>query len=480
MVAPYLQYLDGEFTTDGASGEIEVINPATEDVVRAVPRGTVDAALRAADAAARAYPAWRARTAYERAPLLRRTAELIRERAADMARTMTQEVGKPVAESRGEILAAADQFEWYSEEAKRVYGRTVPSHWPDKRITVIRQPVGVTYAVGPWNFPVLLLARKLAPALAVGCTVVGRPASQAPLAAMEMVGCMHDAGLPAGVVNLVTGPAREVSHAMLAHPEVRKVSFTGSTEVGRELMAAAAAHVTNVSLELGGHAPVLVFPDVDPEDAAAKCVQAKFRNMGQVCISPTRFYVHAEILERFSEAVVDRISQLRLGNGLEEGTDVGPLFDAGAVERMEEFIANATAAGARVLIGGRRPGEEGFERGFWFLPTAIADVPDTSRLMCEEVFGPLLPIIPFTNLEDAIRQANDTVYGLAAYVLAHDITTATRAVEGLDYGIIGLNDLVPATAEAPFGGMKQSGLGREGGTEGIDAYLETKYVCTGL
>lgn len=473
-------YLNGEFTDGGANRTLTVVDPATEDPVCEIPYGDGAIASRALDAAAAALPTWRARTAHDRARLVRRVAELVRERADCIAEAMTREVGKPLAESRAEVLASADLFEWYAEEAKRADGRIAQSHWPEKRILVLREPVGVVATIAPWNFPVLLQSRKLAPALAVGCTVVARPASRTPLATMELFGCIHEAGLPPGVANLVTGPAEETADAFFAHPALRKVSFTGSTDVGRQLAARAASSVIRVSLELGGNAPVLVFPDVDPEAAARKCVAAKFRNMGQVCISPTRFYVHEAVVEEFTAHAVSIVSALRLGHGLAEGTDVGPLFEPGAAGWMEELLADATARGARVLCGGRRPEGAAFARGYWFLPTVTDRVTADSRLFREEVFGPIMSIAAFCDEEAAIAQANDTMYGLAAYVLTQDIDTAVRAAERLEAGIVGVNDMLPAAAEAPFGGMKQSGLGREGGPEGLDGYLETKYICLGL
>jgi succinate-semialdehyde dehydrogenase / glutarate-semialdehyde dehydrogenase len=338
--------------------------------------------------------------------------------------------------------------------------------------------VGPVATIAPWNFPVLLQARKIAPALAAGCTVVARPASQTPLSTMLMFQCLEDAGVPAGVANLVLSPPNEFTPEIMENPIIRKISFTGSTEVGKELARQAAGQMKRISMELGGHAPVVIFPDVDPEQAAKVTAVGKFRNNGQVCISPTRIYVHEEIRKLFTEAAVEHSRALKIGPGWEEGTDVGPLFEKRSLENTVGFIEDARSKGARVLTGGRRP--EGFERGYWWEPTVLTDISPEMRLTCEETFGPIMPIMDFNDLEAVIRQANHPTYGLAAYVMTNDLRTAIRMAEGLEYGIIGINDTVPATAQAPFGGMKESGLGREGGHEGLEAYLETKYVSIGL
>ena len=473
-------YINGELC-DAASGRTApVTNPATEETLAEVPFGDGGDASCALASAAAAFPSWRQMNAWDRGALMERAANLIRERADDIARTMSLEVGKPVAESRGETLAAAAQFEWAAEEGKRVYGRWVPPSKDGVRRWVLRQPVGVCAAITAWNFPLLLPARKIAAALAAGCTIVARPSIQAPLAAMEMIGCLHDAGLPSGVVNHVLGPARDLADAFLHDPACRKLSFTGSTEVGRELMRGAADQLKRVSLELGGSAPVLIFPDCDLDDVAKRTVQGKFRNNGQVCIAAARFYAHESVFAEYVERVVGYAQALRLGDPFAEGVNCGPLCNAEAVERVEGLVANAVAAGARVVAGGKRPIGAQFARGNWFEPTVLVDVPAGARLTDEEVFGPLMPIMPFSTTEEALSLANSTQYGLAAYVFTRDLNRAIAVSEGLDFGIIGLNDMVPATAECPFGGMKQSGQGREGGAEGIEDYLETKYVSVGM
>ena len=476
----YQLYIDGAWTSARSGREIEVIDPATADPIASVPFGGREDAAVALEAAARAMPGWAALTAYERSAPLKRVAELMRARLEPMARALTMEEGKTLAEARGELGGAAAQFEWYAEEGKRVYGELIPPHVANKRLWTVRQPVGVVGSLSAWNFPVLLQARKLAPALAAGCTVVARPSTGTPLATMLLFECIADAGFPAGVVNLVTGPAGEIAAEMMENPICRKISFTGSTKVGKELIAKSSDQVKKLSLELGGHAPMLVFDDVSVEQAAKLAVTGKYRNMGQVCISPSRIYVQERIVDDFTAETVRLTEALRIGDGLADGTDVGPLFEQERVDRSEALIADAERRGGRVICGGRRPSDPALSRGFFFEPTVMADVPRDALLTCEEAFAPILPIYPFATIDEAIARANDTPYGLAAYVQTRDIGTMIRATEALDYGIIGVNEVVPATAQAPFGGMKQSGVGREGGKEGIAAYLETKYVSMGI
>lgn len=471
-------YIDGQWCQAGRGDVLAVMNPATEEPCAEVTFGGADDTRRAIDAAERAMPGWAALTAYDRADILKKIAELIRERADRIARLMTLEQGKPVPESKGEILAAAAFFEWYAEEAKRLYGRIVPNSVPIKRHFVIHHPVGVCATITPFNFPVLLPVRKIAPALAVGCTNITRPASQTPLCLMEVFRCMDDAGLPPGVANLVTGPAREIADVFMTDPRVRKISFTGSTEVGRELLGKSADGLKKISLELGGHAPFIVFPDVDVEQAAKTAVGAKFRNNGQVCISSSRFYVHPDRREAFTDAVVRFAGELRLGNGLDEGVEIGPMFDEPALDKSLSLVEDARGKGARVLCGGQR--SKRFERGYFFEPTVLSNVTTDMRIMQAEPFSPILPILEFTDVDDAIGKANDTPYGLAAYALTNDISTAIKLAEGLEFGMIGINDFTPATAQCPFGGMKASGMGREGGIEGIDDYVEAKHICLGV
>jgi succinate-semialdehyde dehydrogenase/glutarate-semialdehyde dehydrogenase len=417
-------------------------------------------------------------TAYDRAKVLKKTAELMRERCDHIARTLTMEQGKPLGESKAEILHSADTFEWFAEEGKRTYGRVIPNSQPGKRHVTIHHPVGVVAAISPWNFPITLQARKIAPALAAGCTIVSRPASQTPLCLIEVFECMVDAGLPKGVANLVIGPAQEMADEFLENPTVRKISFTGSTEVGKQLMRGAADQIKRLSLELGGHAPFIVFPDADPEVGAKIAVTGKFRNNGQVCIAPSRFYVHKDVEKKFTEATVAFAKQLKMGNGLDPGIEVGPMFEERALGTTQALIDDAKKNGAKLLTGGKK--SDRFEKGYFFEPTVLTNLSQDAKIMVEEPFAPVMPLLDFGKIDDVIRAANNTRYGLAAYVFTNDLTVAWRMAEGLEAGIIGVNDPVPATPQCPFGGMKESGMGRELGHEGIDAYLETKYVSMKL
>ena len=467
-------YLNGAFTESLSGKRVPVINPATEEPFAEVSQGGREDAKKAVAAAAAAMPAWMKLTAYDRAKVLKKTAELIRERADQFATDMTMEQGKPVAEAKLEVLQSADTFEWFAEEGKRVYGSVIPNSLPGKRHLTIKHPVGVVAAIGPWNFPMSLLCRKIAPALAAGCTVVGKPASQTPLSLLNVIRCLHDAGLPAGCANAVVGPAGEIGDEFMTNPAVKKVSFTGSTAVGKHLMRQAADSVKRLSLELGGHAPFIVFPDADPEVVAKAAVIAKFRNNGQVCISPSRFFVHKDIEKKFTDVAVAEAQSLKLGNGLEAGTQIGPMFEKKAMENTVGLIDDARGKGAAVLTGGKRSTR--FEKGYFFEPTILKGVSDTARVMTEEPFAPVMPILDFSKIDDVIAAANNTPYGLAAYVFTNDITVAFRMAEGLEAGMIGINDPVPVAVQCPFGGMKESGLGRELSREGLEAYLETKHV----
>ncbi len=471
-------YINGRWTVAKSGKTLGVINPATEEVLLDVPYGGREETHAAVEAAGAAFKTWSRTTAYDRAPILKKVAELMRARQEEIALQLTREQGKTLPESRAEIAQSAANFEWMAEECKRAEGRIVPQTLPNKRHWVLSHPVGPVAAIAPWNFPVLLLARKIAPALAAGCTVVARPASQTPLSPMLMFQCLEDAGVPAGVANLVLASPGEFTPEIMENPIIRKISFTGSTEVGKQLAAQAAQQMKRISMELGGHAPVVIFPDVDPEQAAKVTAVGKFRNNGQVCISPTRVYVHESIRREFTDAVVAFSRGLKIGPGWEEGTDIGPLLEERSLKNTVGFIEDARSKGATVLTGGKRP--EGFEKGYWWEPTVLTDIRPEMRLTGEETFGPIMPIMEFQNLEAVIEAANHPTYGLAAYVMTRDLSTAIRMAEGLEYGIIGINDTVPATAQCPFGGMKESGVGREGGHEGLEAYLETKYVSLGL
>jgi succinate-semialdehyde dehydrogenase/glutarate-semialdehyde dehydrogenase len=467
-------FIDGKWCEAQGGGTLGVINPATEGVITDVAYGGRADARRAVEAAARALPSWMKLTAYDRAKVLKKTAELMRERADAIARTLTMEQGKPLAESKAEVLHSADTFEWFAEEGKRAYGEVIPNSQPGKRHVTLKHPVGVVAAISPWNFPVTLQARKIAPALAAGCTIVCKPASQTPLCLIQVFECLVEAGLPAGVANLVMGPAQEIADEFLENQAVRKISFTGSTEVGKQLMRAAADQLKRLSLELGGHAPFIVFPDADPEVGAKIAVTGKFRNNGQVCIAPSRFYVHRDVGKKFTEAAVEFARGLKLGNGLDAGVEVGPMFEKKAMQNTQELVEDARRTGARILTGGKRV--DRFEKGYFFEPTVLAEVPAGARMLTEEPFAPVMPLLDFNNLDEVIRAANNTRYGLAAYVFTNDLTTAWKMAEGIEAGIIGINDPVPATPQCPFGGMKESGLGRELGHEGLEAYLETKYA----
>ena len=467
-------YVDGQWG-DAASGKrYEVINPATEEAIAEVALGTRADCKRAIDAAAKALTTWMKTTAYDRAKILKKTAELMRQRADDFARTLTMEQGKPVPEAKAEVLHSADTFEWFAEEGKRLYGQVIPNSVPGKRHLTMKHPIGVVGAIGPWNFPITLMARKIAPALAAGCTIVCKPAAQTPLSLANVFDCLIEAGLPAGVANFIVGPGAEIAAEFLENRHVRKISFTGSTEVGKQLMRGAADQVKRLSLELGGHAPLIVFPDADPEVVAKAAVLGKFRNNGQVCVSPSRFYVHADIVGKFTDAAVAEAKKLKLGNGLDAGIDVGPMFEKKAMDNTMALIADATKKGAECLTGGKR--SDKYDKGYFFEPTVLRNLSKDANLLTDEPFAPVMPIMDFSKIDEVIAAANNTQYGLAAYVFTNDLSTAFKMAEGLEAGIIGINDPVPATPQCPFGGMKESGLGRELAHEGLEAYVETKYV----
>jgi succinate-semialdehyde dehydrogenase/glutarate-semialdehyde dehydrogenase len=467
-------YIDGKWCESKDGRTIGVINPATEEVIADMAFGNRADVRRALEAAGKAMPAWMKLTPYDRAKVLKKTAELMRERADAIAKTLTMEQGKPLAESKAEILHSADTFEWFAEEGKRAYGNVIPNSQPGKRHVTIKHPVGVVGAISPWNFPITLQSRKIAPALAAGCTIVTKPASQTPLCLVQVFECMVEAGVPAGVANLVTGPAQDVADEFLENPICRKISFTGSTEVGKQLMRGCADQVKRVSLELGGHAPFIVFPDADPEVGAKIAVTGKFRNNGQVCIAPSRFYVHKDVQKKFTEAAVEFAKALKLGNGLDAGVEIGPMFEKKAMEQTIGLVDDAKKRGAKILTGGKRA--DRFDKGYFFEPTVLSNLSLDTRIMKEEPFAPVMPLLDFSKLDDVIAAANNTRYGLAAYVFTNDLTVAWKMAEGIEAGIIGINDPVPATPQCPFGGMKESGLGRELSHEGLEAYLETKYV----
>ncbi|MCI0457643.1 MAG: NAD-dependent succinate-semialdehyde dehydrogenase [Gemmataceae bacterium] len=471
-------FIDGKWVAADKGGTLGVINPATEETIADIAYGGRAETRRALEAAHRAMQGWMKLTSWDRGKILKKTADLMRERLEVIARILTLEQGKPLLESKAEILHSADTFEWFAEEGKRAYGQVIPNSQPGKRHVTLKHPVGVVGAISPWNFPITLQARKIAPALAAGCTIVSKPASQTPLCLIQLFEWMEEAGLPAGVANLVMGPAQEIADEFLENPICRKISFTGSTEVGKQLMRGCADQVKRVSLELGGHAPFIVFPDADPEAGAKIAVLGKFRNNGQVCIAPSRFYVHKDVEKKFTEAAVAFAKDLKLGNGLDAGVDVGPMFEKRAMDNTIALVEDAKKVGAKLLTGGQRSTK--FPKGYFFEPTVLTAVPDNAKLMVEEPFAPVMPVLDFSKLDDVIRAANNTRYGLAAYVFTNDLSVAWKMAEGLEAGIIGINEPVPAVPQAPFGGMKESGLGRELAHEGLEAYLETKYVAVRL
>ncbi|HEY3129393.1 MAG TPA: NAD-dependent succinate-semialdehyde dehydrogenase [Acidobacteriota bacterium] len=469
-------YIDGHWVEGSGRETREIKNPADGSTIAEVAYGSREDARKALDAAGRTFPAWSRLTGLERSNLLRKAAALMRQRQAEIARLMTLENGKPLSQSLIEVEGSAQHFDWYAEEARRTYGRLIPHQTPGKRHLTLQQPVGVAAVITPWNFPLMLLARKAAPALAAGCTVVAKPAGQTPLVALAMARCCEDAGFPPGVINVVIGPAEEMGKEFLENPICRKISFTGSTEVGAILMRGAAGQIKNLSLELGGHCPVLVFDDADLKTAVQKSAGSKYRNTGQSCIAANRIFVQEGIYEAFLEAFVRHSQGLKVAPGLEEGANIGPLIDKPTFEKVMQQIDNATSRGARLECGGQRLRGEKFDRGYFVAPTVLTNVSDDMLCMCEETFGPMIPVVPFSDELQAIGRANNTKYGLAAYVHTRDIGRAFRVAEAVEAGTVAVNDDVPSTTIAPFGGVKQSGLGRECGVEGIEAFLETKHV----
>ncbi|HEY7752272.1 MAG TPA: NAD-dependent succinate-semialdehyde dehydrogenase [Steroidobacteraceae bacterium] len=468
-------YVNGAWADAKGGATLPVANPATGARLGTVPAfGAADteAAVAAAHAA---FPAWAAKTAKERAVILRRWYELIMASASDLATLMTAEQGKPLAESKGEIAYAASFVEWFAEEAKRIYGDVIPGHQPDKRILVLRQPVGVVAAITPWNFPAAMITRKVAPALAAGCTAVVKPATQTPYSALALAELAHRAGIPPGVINVVTGPAREVGGVLTGDARVRKLSFTGSTEIGKLLMAQCAKTMKKVSLELGGNAPFIVFDDADLDAAVAGAIASKYRNTGQTCVCANRLLVQAGVYEAFTQKLVAAVSKLRVGDGLAGETEQGPLIDAAALKKVEEHVADATGKGAKIAAGGKRHALG----GTFYEPTVLTGVTPAMMVAREETFGPVAPLFRFQTEAEAIAMANDTEFGLAAYLYTKDLARSWRVSEALEYGIVGLNTGIISTEVAPFGGMKESGVGREGSKYGILDFTEIKYVCVG-
>ena len=463
--------INGEWVT--TSDSLEVDNPATGEVIATIPQLDADAVNQAVTAANDAFKLWRKKTPAERGELVRKWYELMVEHTDELATIMTTEQGKPLAEAKGEIAYAASYVKWFAEEAMRINGEILPAGTPDTQIRVSRDPVGVCAAITPWNFPAAMITRKVAPALAAGCTIRVKPASQTPLTALALGELAIQAGIPKGVIQVITGKASVIGDALCENSTVRKLTFTGSTEIGSQLMKKCAPDVKKLSLELGGNAPFIVFEDADIDLAVDGLMKGKFRNAGQTCISPNRVYVQRSVLEEFQTKLVKKVEALKVGNGLDDGVDIGPLIDAAGADKVTEHVDNALSNGATLLTGGKRlPNGDN-----WYTPTVLTNVPPTAQCTCEETFGPLVPIIPFDTEEEVIEYANDTPFGLAAYFFSDDLHRAQRVVDAIESGMVGVNTGAISAANAPFGGVKASGLGREGAHAGIEEYLEMKYQC---
>jgi succinate-semialdehyde dehydrogenase / glutarate-semialdehyde dehydrogenase len=468
-------YVDGEWVDSSSKKSFAVINPATGQALGKVPDMGTAETRRAVDAAERAWPAWRAKTAKERAVILRRWYELMMASQEDLAQILTAEQGKPLAEARGEIAYGASFIEWFAEEGKRAYGEVIPTHQADKRVLVIKQPVGVSAMITPWNFPNAMITRKAGPALAAGCTVVLKPAEQTPFSALAMAELAERAGIPKGVFNVITGDAPAIGKELCANPVVRKLSFTGSTEVGRILMRQSADTVKKLSLELGGNAPFIVFDDADLDAAVEGAIASKYRNAGQTCVCANRIYVQDGVYDAFAARLADKVKGFKVGAGTEPGVVIGPLIDEPGMQKVEQHVADAVGKGAKVLLGGKKD-QRG---GLFFQPTVLANVTPDMLVSHEETFGPVAPLIRFKTEEEVIRLANDTEFGLSGYFYSRDVGRIFRVAEAMETGIVGANVGIISTEIAPFGGVKQSGLGREGSKHGLDEYMEVKYILLG-
>ena len=465
-------YIDGKWNYGNGGGGEDVINPATEKTLAHLPHATtsdLDAALASAQ---QGFKLWKGKSAYDRAKVLRKAADLVRERADAIANIMTQEQGKVLAESKIEVMTTADIIEWFAEEGRRAYGRIIPSRNPTVRQLVVSEPVGVVAAFTPWNFPTLTPARKIAAALAAGCSIIIKGSEETPGALVEMVKCFIDAGLPPGVLNLVFGVPAKISEHLIASNIVRKISFTGSVPVGKHLAELAARGMKRATMELGGHSPVVVFGDADPEKTADTISAFKYRNAGQVCISPTRFYVQEAVYDRFLKRFTDNAKAIRLGDGLEKDTTMGPLANPRRLDAMDKFVTDAKNRGGKIQTGGNRSGNQ----GFFFEPTVITDIPDDSKIMTEEPFGPLAPIVTFKTFDEVVERANSLQFGLAAYAFTSSDKTAAAIGDAIQSGMVGVNSIAISTPETPFGGIKESGYGSEGGIEGLQAYMNTKFI----
>jgi succinate-semialdehyde dehydrogenase / glutarate-semialdehyde dehydrogenase len=468
-------YIGGHWCDADNGATLEVNNPATGEILGTVPRMGATETRRAIEAAKNAWGDWRRKPAKDRSGLLRKWHDLMLANIEDLGKLMTAEQGKPLAESKGEVAYAASFIEWFAEEAKRVYGDTIPSPWTDRRLVVIKEPIGVCAAMTPWNFPAAMITRKAGPALAAGCTMVAKPASSTPFSALALAALAERAGIPAGVFSVLTGDSKAIGGEMTSNPDVRKVTFTGSTEVGRLLMKQSASTIKKLSLELGGNAPFIVFDDADLDAAVEGAIISKYRNAGQTCVCANRLYVQAGVYDAFAEKLVAAVKKLKVGNGLEPGVLQGPLIDQAAVEKVEEHIQDAVTQGAHILLGGKRHalGQTFFE------PTVLSGVTPHMKVAREETFGPLAPLFRFETDEEAIQFANDTEFGLASYFYSRDIGRIWRAAEGLESGMVGINTGLISNEVAPFGGVKQSGLGREGSHYGIEEFVQVKYLCFG-
>ena len=465
-------YIDGEFVKGGGRREQDIINPATQEVLGKLPHATPADLDRALAAAQRAFETWKKTSPLERSRILRKVAELTRERAQEIGRNITLDQGKPLAEAVAEITVCAEHAEWHAEECRRIYGRVIPPRNPAVRQLVVREPVGVCAAFSPWNFPFNQAIRKTVAALGAGCTLILKGPEDSPSAVVALAQLFHDAGLPPGVLNIVWGVPSEVSTHLIESPIVRKISFTGSVPVGKQLASLAGLHMKRVTMELGGHSPVLVFDDADIEPAAEMLARSKIRNAGQVCVSPTRFYVQEKAYEKFLARFTDVIASIKIGDGLATGTEMGPLAHERRIASMEAFLDDASHRGGKIVTGGSRIGT----KGFFFSPTVVTDLPDDAKLMVDEPFGPVAPVVRFKTAEEALRRANSLPFGLASYVFTNSLKTATQVSNGLEAGMVNINHFGMALSETPFGGIKDSGIGSEGGTETFDGYLVTKFI----
>ena len=472
---PQLQlYIDGQWIAGNGGGE-DVLNPATEKPLAHLPHATTADLDHALEAAKKGFALWRATSAYDRAKIMRKAADLMRERHDAISKAMVQEQGKVYAEARAEVLVSADIIDWYAEEGRRSYGRIVPGRAQGTRQLVVHEPVGIVAAFTPWNFPILTPARKIGGSLAAGCALILKASEETPGSCVELVRCFVDAGLPAGVLNLVFGVPAQVSEHLLAKDAVRKISFTGSIPVGKHLAQLAAKGMKRSTMELGGHSPVVVFADADPEKAADTIAAFKYRNAGQVCISPTRFYVQEPVYKKFLARFTEYAKGIKLGDGLEKGVTMGPMANARRIDAMESFVNDAKSRGGNIVTGGKRPSNQ----GFFYEPTVVTDVPDDSKVMTEEPFGPIAPIVTFKSFDEVVERANSLPFGLAAYAFTSSNATAAAIGDAIESGMVGVNSVAVSTPETPFGGVKESGHGSEGGIEGLSAYLNTKFISQG-